>query len=115
MSARCLRLRQSTAYAHKKLSGKKREKLSRVRRKILLRDRKGIEFPVRCTNGFSELFNSRPIYMADRMNEVKNADFVLLEFTTEDKEQISSVLKAYQNGSSPEIEFTRGLLYRGVE
>lgn len=115
MSARCLRLRQSTAYAHKKLSGKKREKLSRVRRKILLRDRKGIEFPVRCTNGFSELFNSRPIYMADRMSEVKNADFVLLEFTTEDKEQISSVLKAYQNGSSPEIEFTRGLLYRGVE
>lgn len=80
-----------------------------------LRDRKGIEFPVRCTNGFSELFNSRPIYMADRMSEVKNADFVLLEFTTEDKEQISSVLKAYQNGSSPEFEFTRGLLYRGVE
>lgn len=83
--------------------------------KSFLRDRKGIEFPVRCTNGFSELFNSRPIYMADRMSEVKNADFVLLEFTTEDKEQISSVLKAYQNGSSPEIEFTRGLLYRGVE
>ena len=53
--------------------------------------------------------------MADRMSEVKNADFVLLEFTTEDKEQISSVLRAYQNGSSPEIEFTRGLLYRGVE
>lgn len=53
--------------------------------------------------------------MADRMSEVKNADFVLLEFTTEDKEQISSVLKAYQNCSSPEIEFTRGLLYRGVE
>ena len=83
--------------------------------KSFLRDRKGIEFPVRCTNGFSELFNSRPIYMADRMSEVKNADFVLLEFTTEDKEQISSVLKAYQKGSSPEIEFTRGLLYRGVE
>ena len=83
--------------------------------KSFLRDRKGIEFPVRCTNGFSELFNSRPIYMADRMSEVKNADFVLLEFTTEDKEQISSVLKAYQNGSSPDIEFTRGLLYRGVE
>lgn len=83
--------------------------------KSFLRDRKGIEFPVRCTNGFSELFNSRPIYMADRMSEVKNADFVLLEFTTEDKEQISSVLRAYQNGSSPEIEFTRGLLYRVVE
>ena len=62
--------------------------------KSFLRDRKGIEFPVRCTNGFPELFKSRPIYMADRMSEVKNADFVLLEFTTEDKEQISSVLKA---------------------
>ena len=37
------------------------------------------------------------------MSEVKNADFVLLEFTTEDKEQISSVLKAYQNGYSPEL------------
>lgn len=85
------------------------------KRKSKLTDRKGIEFPVLCQNGFSELFNSRPVYMLDRLNEIKNTDFDMLVFTTEQEEEIKAVLNRYKNRSKPDGEFTRGLYYRGVE
>lgn len=81
----------------------------------ILTDRKGISFPVRCENGFSEIFNSRPTYMADRLREMRNIDFLLFDFTTESKEEVSRILRAYKNSVKPEGEFTRGLFYRGVE
>lgn len=84
-------------------------------RKSKLTDRKGIEFPVLCQNGFSELFNSRPVYMLDRLDEIKNTDFSVLFFTSEQKEEIKNVLECFKNHSKPNFEFTRGLYYRGVE
>lgn len=78
-------------------------------------DRKGIKFPVVCSNGFSVLLNSRPTYMLDRLSEIKNTDFDVLYFTKESKQQVSSIINAYHNGKAPEFEFTRGLYYRGVE
>ncbi len=78
-------------------------------------DRKGIEFPVVCSNGFSVLLNSRPTYMLDRLTEIKNTDFNMLVFTTENKNQISKILSSYKNADAPDFEFTRGLYYRGVE
>ncbi len=80
-----------------------------------LTDRMGIDFPVVCKNGCSELLNSRPVYLADRLSEIKNADYILLYFTTETREQVEKIISAYRNGSKPEGEFTRGLYYRGVE
>lgn len=88
---------------------------SACKRTQSLTDRKGIQFPVRCENGFSELFNSRPVYMADRLSEVQNVDFHLFDFTTESAEECTRVLKAYDTGESPFCEYTRGLFYRGVE
>lgn len=85
------------------------------KRKSSLTDRKGIKFPVRCTNGFSEILNSRPIYMGDRVNEIKNMDFITFYFTTEKKELAQAVLDAYRKGKSAKGEFTRGLYFRGVE
>ncbi len=84
-------------------------------RKSSLTDRKGISFPVLCENGFSEIFNSRPTYMADRLAEIRNVDFHLLDFTTESKAECARVLTAYSAGASPAGEYTRGLFYRGVE
>lgn len=80
-----------------------------------LTDRKGIKFPVMCNNGCSEIFNSRPIYMADHLDEIKNTDFLFLYFSVEDKEKVSGVIKAYENELEPKMEFTRGLYYRGAE
>ncbi len=81
----------------------------------VLTDRKGIKFPVVCSHGCSELLNSRPIYMGDRMNEIKNMDFVTLYFTKENKETVNAVLDAYRKNKSAKGEFTRGLYYRGVD
>lgn len=80
-----------------------------------LTDRKGIFFPVLCENGFSEIFNSRPTYLGDRLSEIRNVDFHLYDFTTESKTECAAVLRAYAVGETPVGEYTRGLFYRGVE
>ncbi len=78
-------------------------------------DRMGIHFPVKCNMGYSEILNSRPIYMADRLREIRECDILFFNFTTESPSEVESVLKAYKNQEKPTGEFTRGLLYRGVE
>ncbi|MEE1278214.1 MAG: U32 family peptidase [Acutalibacteraceae bacterium] len=79
-----------------------------------LTDRKGIKFPVRCRLGYSEIFNSRPIYLAERVNEFA-VDFLTLYFTVETAEECAAVIDCYKNGAKPQTEYTRGLYYRGVE
>ncbi len=80
-----------------------------------LTDRMGIDFPVQCSFGCSELLNSRPVILSDRLREIKNADYLLLRFTDETKAECEKILGAYLGGEAPEGEFTRGLIYRGVE
>ena len=84
-------------------------------RQSSLTDRKGIKFPVRCTNGFSFLLNSRPTYMLDRKDEFGNIDFYMLNFTVETKHEVENVLECFKKNKKPEHEFTRGLYVRGVE
>lgn len=81
----------------------------------IITDRKGTQFPVMCSFGCSELLNSRPLYMGDRLREISNADFRLLRFTDETREEAERVLLAYEKWEKPTGEFTRGLYYRGVE
>ena len=81
-------------------------------KKGVLTDRKGIEFPVRCRMGYSELLNSVPIWLADK--QIKNIDFQILYFTNESKERVNEVIKAYKNGYEPDCKYTRGLFFRGV-
>lgn len=85
------------------------------KRESEITDRMGIKFPVRCHMGYSEILNSRPIYMADRLHEIPNCDILFFNFTTETKQEITDVMNAYYNEEKPQGEFTRGLLYRGVE
>ncbi len=80
-----------------------------------LTDRKNTEFSIDCSSGMSEILNSRPVYMADRLQEIKNIDFLFLYFTDETKEEAQKIIKEYLVGGKPQGEFTRGLLYRGVE
>ena len=83
-------------------------------KKGVITDRLGVEFPVRCRMGYSELLNSVPIWLADRKAELKGFDFSVLYFTRESKEQVSEVISAYTNGSKPDTKHTRGLYYRGT-
>lgn len=88
---------------------------SRCQKGSFLKDRMGIEFPVTCNGGCSEILNSRPIYMADRLDEIKNMDFALLYFTKESAKEADRILQAYREKRSPEGEFTRGLYYREIQ
>lgn len=80
-----------------------------------LTDRKDMQFPVLPAHGASELLNSRPVYMADRLQEVRNADFFLVYFTVESRAEAADIIHDFADGAAPEGEFTRGLYYRGVK
>ena len=83
-------------------------------KKGTLKDRKGIEFPVRCRMGYSELLNSVPIWLADRKKDTDNFDFIVLYFTNEEKQRIEQIINAYKNALPPDTPYTRGLYYRGT-
>ena len=85
------------------------------RRNSEITDRMGIKFPVKCSFGYSEILNSRPVYMGDRLQEIHECDILFFNFTTESTKEVERVLTAYKNKEKPTGEFTRGLLYRGVE
>ena len=81
----------------------------------MLTDRMNKKFPVVCSFGCSEVLNSQPIYMADRLSEIKNMDFLTLYFTREKKEVAEAILDAYRKGKAVKGDYTRGLYYRGAE
>ncbi len=89
-----------------------------------LRDRKGMKFPIICQKGCrAQLINSKPIYTADMIDEIKNAkvDCIRLNFTVETPDECEKVVNVYKNAlegkkqpAMPENTFTRGHLKRGV-
>ena len=82
-------------------------------KKGFITDRKGISFPIRCRMGFSEMLNSVPIWLADRLDELSHLDFLVLYFNDEDKQRVSEVIDAYKKKAEPDTKYTRGLFYRG--
>ncbi len=82
--------------------------------KSTITDRKGIEFPIMCRGEFSEVFNSRPLWLFDRKKEMRGLDFEVLNFTDETPERCQEVLSAYRKNLSPDTDFTRGLYFREV-
>ena len=79
-----------------------------------LRDRKDIEFPVMCRAGYSEMLNSTPLYMGDRLDEIPDVDYLLLYFTTESKSEASEIIASYNKKAKPTGEYTRNLYYRDL-
>ncbi len=77
-------------------------------------DRMGVHFPVVCKNGASFILNSRPLWMADKQNGLRNIDYGLLYFTNEEKNECERVIEAYNNNERTEGEFTRGLYFKNV-
>jgi putative protease len=82
-----------------------------------LTDRTGRTFPIACGwDCGNVLFNSTPLFLADRNREWKEADiaFGRLLFTGESPREIKAILDAYEKGGEPPESYTRGLYYRGV-
>lgn len=79
-----------------------------------VKDRMGKEFPVVCSPyPCVEILNSVPVFMADKMSDIKT-DFAHFYFTNESREEAGQIVSLYENGSKAPFEFTRGLYYRGV-
>ncbi|MCL2106993.1 MAG: U32 family peptidase [Oscillospiraceae bacterium] len=74
-------------------------------------DRMGAKFPLRCRNGCTELFNSRPLYLLDRKDALAALplSFHLIALTTEGPEECAAILRAYQDGTRVVKEYTRAL------
>lgn len=81
-------------------------------------DRTGRGFPVKCPKdrGCAEILNSDILYLADKLDDFKNADFLELHFYEETPEEIAEIIKAYKFGSAEKKPHnaTNGLYYRGV-
>ena len=77
-------------------------------------DRKNMQFPIRCRSGYSELFNSVPLWLADKKADFASLDFIVLYFTAEERKEAADVIYAYKNGLATDRKHTRGLYYRGV-
>ncbi len=81
-----------------------------------LTDRTNRKFPVICGRDYTELLNSMPVWMADRMEELCVCDFILIDFTSETPREAELTANAYRYGSTEKPDaFTRGLMYRGIE
>lgn len=78
-------------------------------------DRMGVDFPIYCRAGYCEIYNSRPLYLADRMNEFKGFYGYILNFLDQTKEETEKIILGYINATDykPQ-EYTRGLYYKGV-
>ncbi len=70
----------------------------------LITDRHGVRFPIYgmpdCTN---VIYNSVPLYMADKKDELDRAGITVRHFifTDEGPEECDRIIKAYMNGTSP--------------
>lgn len=77
-------------------------------------DRMGITFPIICRDTYSELYNSAPTYMADKLEDLSGFNFALLYFTDESEEDIEKIIHDYTYGGTPNGNYTRGLYYRNI-
>ena len=79
-----------------------------------LRDRKGRDFPVRCSApgfaGMRTIYNPIPLYMGDRPGELP-VDLAVAAFTLEPAERVAQVLHLILQKQPFDGEFTRGLSY----
>lgn len=83
-------------------------------KKGIIVDRKGVEFPIVCRTGYSELLNSAPLYMGDRMDEIPLVDCLLMYFTNETAAEAEEIITKYKSGAKPMGDYTRNLYYRDL-
>ena len=76
-----------------------------------LTDRKGVRFPVECTEKkYSTLLNSVPLHIAER--DLRGADHLILYFTRESPAECRAVTEEFRTGQKSQKPRTGGLYYR---
>ena len=82
--------------------------------KSALTDRLGVKFPVVCRDGYCEVLNSAPIYLADKKDDLSAFGFIILSFADETPDTAQKIINYYILGASPTAEFTRGMYYKNI-
>lgn len=82
-----------------------------------LTDRKGKKFAVMCSSNVSQIFNSVPIYIADKLDDFKGLSFCEMFFTTEDENLCHKIISMYlqKKPLDTQAEFTRGIYFRKLK
>lgn len=90
-----------------------------------LEDRKNEKFPLKCNEGcVLEILNSKPIYMADKLQNVNNLKIsaIRLIFTVENSAECGKIIEEHKLALTGKVinapkenTFTRGHFFRGVE
>lgn len=95
---------------------KRHIKCSECKSKNSLTDRLSNKFRVTCNRQkYSEILNSKPLILSDKLNDFNKVDFITLYFTIENKSECDKVINAYKTKSSLNTkDLTRGLYYRGI-
>ena len=82
----------------------------------IITDRTNRKFVVLCREKqYSLLLNSEPLYLGDKPETLKYADFCILYFTTESNARCKEVLRSFKAGQPLGQKFTRGLYGKGVQ
>lgn len=92
---------------------------------LIMKDRKNEKFLLSCRPDMciNTLYNSKPLYMADKLSEMKKSGIknIRLAFTDEDEAETKRVIKAYKDAAAGdeynifgENKFTRGHFFREV-
>ena len=84
------------------------------KRQSWLTDRKGKRFRVACSDGYSEIYNSDCLWIADRIDDFTNISFFTLKITLETPEQSREMVQNFLQKQKIELPITKGLYYRGV-
>lgn len=80
-------------------------------------DRLGKSFPVLCREGCSELLNTVPLSMSDKLPSFTNAERLNVRFSVEDSGKAYDVLRSILRGQPADSAagVTRGLYFRAVQ
>ncbi|MGN0478346.1 MAG: U32 family peptidase, partial [Hominenteromicrobium sp.] len=84
-----------------------------------IRDRRNTEFTVLCTRFsgkpvFSEVFNSVPLTLSDKLRALNGVDFGVLRFSVENSVETGEIIRDFIRHENPHSDYTRGLFTRGV-
>ena len=82
------------------------------KKQSVLTDRKGLKFPVRCREGYSEMFNCAYLYLGDKQKDINEFDYLILSFTDETPQNVCEIVEEYKHGGNASGDYTRGLYYR---
>lgn len=81
---------------------------------VVLVDRKGHHFPVKCRGDVRTIYNPVPLWMADLLSSLPTQTQTMY-FTGETRQRVEEILEDFVRQKTADIPFTRGLYTKGTQ